>query len=411
MEINNNRTKKSVLVQLGIMMFMQYLLLAVWWVQFAAYLENLVHLESYQATLILCSMAIGSMAAPLVGVIADRYMNSEKLLAILNLLVAVFLFLAAQQTQFVGIIITVTLAMLCYMPSWSLTSSIAMTHVSSEQFPRIRIIGSIGWVASGVFSLTAIHVFKVPIFDGTVYPLYCAAGIALLTALFNLSLPKTPPTADKAAKYSISDIFGLKVISTLKNKNFNRFIIITFLSTLPFVLYHVYGSMFFSYVNVKNITVTMNWGQLAEMFFLFVTTSILVKYGIKNAFIFGLSAMLLRYLSFYVGIEFGMQWLYSIGILAHGLIFGLFYVAGQVYTDKIVPPKLRAQAQGLLAFVTWGVGFLVGTLLNGWMIGNYKVNNHTDWSLLFLIATIASVLLVLLMFTFFKNPSLEKRDN
>ena len=400
--------KKSIFIKLGIMMFMQFMLFAVWWVPFAAYLNNL-NLETYQVSLILSSMAIGSIAAPLVGVLADRYVASEKLLTGLNLLVALFLFLATRQTGFTGLMITVTLAMLCYMPSWSLTSSIAMTHVSSEQFPRIRILGTIGWVASGIFSLTAIHVFKVQVFDGTVLPLYCGAGAAFVAALFNLTLPKTPPMADKSTKYSIADIFGLRVISSLKNKHFNRFILITFLTVIPFALFYNFGSQFLANNDYKYITVTLNWGQFAELFFLFITTSILIKYGFKKALLLGLMAMLIRYISLYSGIVLDQQWWYIIGILTHGLIFGLFFVAGQVYTDKAVPQELKAQAQGFLSFVTWGVGIFVGNLISGWMIDNYKVNGQTDWSFLYLIAAASTIVLMVLFILFFKNPAKEEK--
>ena len=402
--------KKIVFLKLGIMMFMQFMLFAVWWVPFAAYLNSITHLGSFQVSLILCSMAFGSIASPLVGMIADRYVSSEKLLTGLNLLVAFFLFLATRQTHFTGIMITVTLVMLCYMPSWSLTSSIAMTHISSEQFPRLRLIGSLGWAASGLFSMAAIHLIKTPIFDGTIYPLYCGVATAVVAAFFNLFLPKTPPSGKKSTKTSIADIFGLRVIATLKNKNFNRFVILTFLSLLPFCLYYTYGAIFFSDIHVKNITVTMNWGQVAEMFFLFITTSILIKYGVKKALFFGLLALIVRYLSFYIGFEIGQQWLYSIGIISHGLIFGLFYIVGQVYADKIAPPELKAQAQGFLSFITWGVGLLAGTLFNGWMIGHFKVDGQTDWSFLFLIATISTIVLTVLFMLFFKNSSTDKNN-
>jgi nucleoside transporter len=395
-------------LKLGIMMFMQYMLLAVWWVPFAAYLNNL-NLGTTQISLILCSMAIGSMAAPLVGVLADRYLNSEKLLAGLNLLVAVFLFLATRQTAFTGLMITVTLAMLCYMPSWSLTSSIAMSHISSEQFPRIRLLGSIGWIASGLFSVVAIHVFDVQVFDGHTLPLYCGVAIAFVAALFNLFLPKTPPSGDKSANYSLQDIFGLRVLSTLKNKNFNRFILISFLTTIPFALFYSYGSLFLQDENFKYITVTMNWRQVAELFFLFITTSILVKYGYKKALLFGLVALFVQYISLFMGVELGQQWLYYIGILPHGLIFGLFYVAGQVYTDKVVPQEFKAQAQGFLSFVIWGVGILAGNLISGWMIDHFRVNQHADWSLLYLIASVATVVMIVLLSILFKNPTSEEK--
>ena len=401
--------EKTIFIKLGFMMFMQYLLLAVWWVSFAVYLNNLSYIESNQMGILLSSMAIGSMAAPLIGVIADRYVSSEKLLAGLNLLVAVFLFFATQQSTFVGLMVAVTLAMLCYMPTWSLTSSIAMTHISSDQFPRIRIFGSIGWVASGLFSLSAFYFFKIQTFDGTVLPLYCAVGVAVVTALFNLFLPKTPPTVDKASKYSIADIFGLRVFSALKSKNFNRFILLTFLTVIPFTLFYNYGSLFLQDENFKYITVTMNWRQVAELFFLFITTSILLKYGFKKTLLLGLSALFIQYIVFYMGVVIEQQWLYYLGIFQHALIFGLFFIAGQVYTDKAVPQEYKAQAQGLLSFVTWGVGILIGNLIWSWMTNNYRIDSHADWSLLFAIASVATVVMIVLFLLLFKNPTSKSK--
>ena len=401
--------KSLVFIKLGIMMFMQYLLFAIWWVSFAAYLNNLPYIESNQMGFLLSAMAIGSMAAPLVGVIADRYISSEKLLAGLNLFVAVFLFFAIQQSTFIGLMITITLTMLCYMPTWSLTSSIAMTHISSELFPRIRLLGTIGWIASGLFSLTAIHLFKVESFDGTILPLYCGVVAALITAVFSLFLPKTPPTADKSSKYSIADIFGLKVISTLKNKNFNRFILLTFLTMIPFTLLYNFGSLFLQDENFKYITVTMNWRQVAELFFLFITTSMIIKFGFKKVLLFGLLALFVQYITLFMGVEFKQLWLYYVGIFPHGLIFGLFFVAGQVYTDKVVQQKYKAQAQGFLSFVTWGVGILVGNLIWNWMTNNYRIDNHADWSLLFACASVTTVVMVVLFILLFKNPALENK--
>lgn len=395
------KNKKN-LFQLYIMMFMQYFIFAVWWVPFAAYLSNKLQLEVFQVSLILCAMAIGSMASPFIGFIADRRFPAQKVLAVLNLLTAALVFLATQQTAFSGLMITVTLVMLCYMPTWSLTSSIAMTHIDAEQFPRIRLIGTIGWVASGLFSLTAIYIFKLEIFDGTSLPLYCGAIAGLVAAVLNLFLPDTPPIQNETKKLSMNDIFGLRVLFTLKSKNFNIFIFLSFLAIIPFTLYHVYGSMFFADEQVKNITITMNWGQVAEMLFLFIATGILIKCGFKKTLLFGLVAMLLRYLSFYLGVELGQQWWYSIGILSHGLIFGLFFVCGQVYTDRVVPKEMRAQAQGFLSFVIWGAGYLIGTLLNGFMIGTYRFEEKCDWSILFIISSVFTLLLIGLLIMLFK---------
>ncbi|MDR1402649.1 MAG: MFS transporter [Tannerellaceae bacterium] len=391
------------LLRLGVMMFMQYVLLAVWWVPMAAYLANTLKLEMHQVSFILSSMAIGSMASPFVGVIADRYVASEKVLAILNLSTGVLLLLATQQTDFTGLLVTVMLAMLCYMPTWSLTSAIAMRHAPANQFPRIRVLGSVGWVASGLFSQAAIYVFGVAVFDGTALPLYCGAATCFVAAALNLLLPHTPATADKSQRLSVKDMLGWNVVSMLRKRNFFVFMLISFLAVIPFNLYHLYGSIFLSDMNVKHITVTMNWGQFAEIFFLIITTTIMVKFGIKKTLIFGLIAMIIRYITFYLGVELDQQVYYITGILVHGLIFGLFFIGGQVYTDQAAPGAMKAQAQGFLSFAVWGVGYLIGTFLNGYLIDVFRLGDTCNWEALFLISTLSTCLLLCLLILLFKN--------
>lgn len=387
---------------------MQYMLIAVWWVPLAAYLSGTLKLEVHQVSLILSAMAIGAMGSSFIGAIADRYFAADKIVAVLNLLTAGMLLLAARQTSFIPLMIFITLAMLCHMPTWSLTSTIAMSHAPAEQFPRIRMFGSIGWVASGVCSIVGIHWFHLPSFDLTVLPMYCGAAISLVAALLNLTLPQTPPSVDKTSKISVKDIIGFGAFSLLKDRNYCVFMILTFLSIIPFTLYHVYGSMILADENVRNITITMNCGQLAEMFFLIITTTVLVKTGIRNTLIWGLIALLVRYIAFYMAAETNQQWLYFTGIIVHGLIFGLFYIGGQVYTDKVAPKDLKAQAQGFLFFLVWGVGFLIGTLLNGWLIGMFRYGDTCDWPVLFKISSVFTLVLLILFILFFRSVDLKK---
>lgn len=408
--MNAQLTKQSfsTAVQLCTMMFMQYMLSAVWWVPLAAYLSHTLKLEVYQVSLVLSAMAIGAMASSFIGAIADRYFAAEKILAVLNLLTGIFLLLAAQQTTFAPLMACVVLAMLCHMPTQSLTSTIAMSHTPSEQFPRIRMFGSVGWVASGIFSVVALHVMHLPAFDDTNLPMYCGAAVCFVAALLNLRLPHTPPTVDRKAGISFMDVTGFSAFSLMRDKNYRTFLILTFLTIIPFNLYHVYGSMILADEQVQNITVTLNLGQLAEMFFLVITTSILVKTGIRNTLIFGMIALVVRYASFFIGAETGLQGFYYIGILVHGLIFGLFFVGGQVYTDKVASRSIKAQAQGLLFFLVWGVGFLIGTLWNGWLIGLFRDGDKCDWPVVFAISTVFSFILLLLFIFLFKPVAMKK---
>ena len=225
----------------SLMMFSQYMLFAVWWVPLASYLTNM-NVVGTQKALILSSMAIGCMASLMIGMIADRFFASEKVLATLNLLTAVLLLVAAVVSNPAVLFVTLLFAMLFHMPTWSLTSAIAISHAPSELFPRIRVFGSIGWVISGLCSLYTVNVLKLD-FDGTNISFFYWAGIGLLIVVFNLSLPNALPPA-KGQKGSVIDALGLRAVSLMKDRNFAVFILISFLAMIPFSMYWSYYSEF-----------------------------------------------------------------------------------------------------------------------------------------------------------------------
>ncbi len=392
-------------IRLRTMMFLQYLLLAVWWVPLAAYLANM-DITELEKTLILSSMAIGSMASPVLGALADRYFAAQKVLSVSNFITAFLLIVSSFLTSPTWLFVLILLTMLCYMPTWSLTSSIAMRHTSAEEFPRMRMYGSLGWVASGLFSLVAVHLFRVELFDGSNLPMICGGVTAFLAGLQNLTLPNTPAnrTTDKV---SIKSLLGFDAFTLLKDRNFLVFMLVSFLAIIPFALYFTFGSEFLQTQQFRYITVTMNWGQVAEMLFLFLATSIIRKIGVKHAMLWGLLALVLRYAAFYAGVDFGWPSLFIVAILVHGLIFGLFFVGGQVYTDNQAPQHLKAQAQGLLSFIVWGVGLLIGNFVCGSLLDFYTVSENgvmvCDWGTVFLITMVISVAVTLLFLFCFKS--------
>lgn len=386
--------------KLSLMMLLQYMMYAVWWVPLAAYLTNL-EVSSFEKSLILSSMAIGCMASPVIGMLADRFFASQKVLFSLNIINAGMLFWAGTTANSNILFICLIIAMLAYMPSWSLTSSIAMAHLPSEQFPKVRVFGSIGWVASGLFSIIFIKFLNIK-FDGTNIPFYCGAGVSLFAAFTNLTLPKTPPPA-KGKKGSLIDAFGLRAIQLMKDRNFAIFIILSFLSLIPFAMYYSYFSEFLLHINTKYISVTMNWGILAEMGFMLLVPIAIKQFGLRKVMIFGLIALVIRYLAFYTGGVINQSWMYYIGILIHGLIFGFFYVGGQIYIDKKAPAELKAQAQGFIFLVTFGVGLLAGNLISGGIINRFTTETGYNWNAIWGITTIFSIVLLLLFIVLFKN--------
>jgi nucleoside transporter len=398
-------------IRLYLMMFFQYLMYAVWWVPLAAYLTNM-DVTSTQKAFILSSMAIGCIASPVIGMIADRFFAGQKVLFVLNILNSLLLIWAANTANPNLLFVILLFTMLFYMPSWGLTSAIAMVHSPAEDFPKVRVFGSVGWLASGLFSVVVVKIFHLD-FDGTNLPFYFGAGTGIVAAIINLTLPDTPP-AGKGKKISLIDAFGLGTVQLMKERNFALFIIFSFLSMIPFAMYFSYFSEFLLNINTQYITVTMNWGVLAEMGFMLLIPLAIKKFGLRKVLIFGLIAMVVRYVSLYFGGVVDQQWLFYIGILVHGWIFGFFYVGGQIYIEKKTPCELKSQGQGFIFLVTFGLGLLAGNLICGFIINQFLDHSSGvriyDWDSIWGITSIFSIVLLVVFIAMFKDDAKERAN-
>ena len=397
-----DKVSTSIRIRLSVMMFLQYMMFAVWWVPLAAYLKNAGIDGTYKAW-ILSVMPLGCLLAPVFCMVADRHFASQKVLTVLNFGCALLFFLGARQTSPAAMFVILLLAMCCYMPTWSLTNAIAMANYPSEKFPQIRVFGSIGWVASAVFSLIAsMSLFGGKVLDGTAIPLYCGAGTALVAALLNLTLPNTPPPA-KGKEASIVDALGLRAMTLLKDRNFAIFILISMFVMIPFTMYFSLGSQFFESQGFKQVTATMNLGQFVEIFLMLLVPLALLRFGVKWTMVAGLGALAVRYFALWGGVAADQTFLYYIAILVHGIIFGFFFVGGQVYVDKKAPPEIRAQAQGLIVLICFGVGMLVGTFVNVELIERYTTDGICNWNPVFVINALISAVLVVALCAVFRD--------
>lgn len=403
-------------VKLSVMMFLQFMLVAVFWVQLSSYLDN-VKIAGLMFSLIMSTMAIGSVFSPLMGMFADRFANSEKVLFALNALVAIFLTAAYFTTDPTMIFVWLVLTMCAYMPTWGITSTIAMANSTPDAFPYIRVFGSLGWVCAAVFALGANTIFGVNI-DGTATPLACAAAVAAFAAVFALFLPATPPKA-KGQPMSVADALGLRAFGMLKDKNLAILMTSLVLWTLAFTIYWMYGS-FLASLGVKNITPTLNVGQVSELCFMLLVPISIKCLGFKKTLALGIAAMLVRYLfSAFAPEVCGLYW----GAIAlHGLIFGFFFVTAQMYIDQKAPDSIKAQAQGLYFFF-YGIAQIAGTFFASWLIDAnttsivsdtvvassdvvaeaVKSASSTDWKSVFFINSAISAVLLVFFYAFFKD--------
>jgi nucleoside transporter len=392
-------TSFGIRMKLSAMMFLQFMLFAVFWVQLPVYLDK-IGVAGFQKSLILASMGLGCLMSPIIGMIADRHFASQKVLFALNALSAILLGIASYTATPMLLFLVILLFMLIYMPTWGLTNAIAMTHAPAEKLPQIRVFGSIGWFASRFFTDVAKGAFGMEGIDGTVgpnIPLVIAAIVCAVGAVVALTIPNTPPPA-KGKPASVIDALGLRAMSLMKDANFAFFIFASILVMFPFALYWSFFGSFLGDKGFGNVaTALANWGQFAEMFLMLLVPVAIAKFGIKWTMALGMVALAVRFGAFSMADAYGGNlWIY-IGILVHGLIFGFFFVGGQIYVDKKAPEEIRGQAQGLIFLTTFGVGLVAGTFAYGEIIARF------GWGVAMQSAGVISVVGFVLFALIFKN--------
>jgi len=299
---------------------------------------------------------IAGMISPFfVGMIADRFFPAQRVLAVMHLLGAGLMFYATTLMKAGGAPSSINGVffgyMLTYFPTLALTNTLAMKNMTNpeKEFPLIRVLGTIGWIAAGL-TLTWMGA------DKTINMFYLTAGAALALGIFSFLLPHTPPAQGKV---SAREIFGVDALVMLKNRSYLAFLASSMLICIPLAFYYQITARVVEMTGLP-IGQTMSYGQMSEIFFMIVMPFFFARLGVKWMLAVGMLAWVTRYALFALGASDEVRWMILLGILLHGICYDFFFVTGQIYTDQSAPKAIRAQAQGLLVFFTLGLGMFIG---------------------------------------------------
>lgn len=370
-----------------LMMFFQYFIWSSWYVTMGPYLGGTLNFSGQQIGFAYNSTALAAMLSPFfVGMVADRFFATEKILAVLHILGGVLLFAVSQAKTFGAFYPLLIGHTLCYMPTLALTNSLSFAQMKDpgKEFPAIRVLGTISWICAGLVVAWTLAGKATT----TPQPFILAAVVSIIMGLYCLTLPHTPPKT--LGRVTARDVLGLDALQLLKDRSFAIFVFCAFLICIPLTFYFSFTPPFLGDMNILGVaqeaaqnkpgtlgkvvsffgqtTAAMSLGQMSEIFFMLVMPFFFVRLGVKWMLIVGMFCWAARYFLFLLGYTSSAIWPLYLGVLMHGVCYDFFFVTAYIYVDKKAPETIRAKAQGFIAFVTLGAGMFVGANLSGLVV-------------------------------------------
>ncbi|SHJ86462.1 nucleoside permease [Halomonas caseinilytica] len=393
--------------RLSIMMFLQFFIWGGWFVTLGTFLAQTLDATGGQIGMAFSTQSWGAIIAPfIIGLIADRYFNAERILALLHLAGAALMFGLYRSQDFASFYPLVLVYMILYMPTLALVNSVSFRQMRdpSREFAKIRVWGTIGWILAG---LAISYLFSwdgaEAIADGALRNTFLMCAIAsLVLGIYCFTLPATPPKAE-TRKGGLKEMLGLDALQLLKDRNYAIFFVASVLICIPLAFYYQNANPFLAEIGVANPTGKMTLGQISEVLFMLLLPIFIHRFGIKITLIVGMLAWAVRYALFAFGDAGAGVYMLLIGIALHGVCYDFFFVSGQIYTDARAGERFQSSAQGMITLATYGVGMLIGFWVAGLVTDHYVTAGGHDWQGIWLFPALFALAVLLLFLLAFKD--------
>ncbi len=376
-------------IRLCVMMFLEFFIWGGWFVTMGSYLAANLHASGAQTGLAYGTQAWGAIIAPfIVGLIADRYFNAERLLGLLHIAGGLLMYVLYRTSSFSAFYPALLAYMILYMPTIALVNAIAFRQMDdpSLHFSGVRVWGTIGWIVAGlVISYVFAWDSRAGLAQGLLRETFLLCSIAsFVLGVYAFTLPRTPPRPAACKGMRLGRLLGFDALVLLRERNFAVFFVASALICIPLAFYYQNANQFLTEIQVASPTGKQTIGQMSEVLFMLLIPLFLRTFGMKTTLLVGMLAWAARYLLFAFGDAHGLAFMLIIGIALHGVCYDFFFVSGQIYTDSKAGSEHKAAAQGLITLATYGLGMMVGFWAAGLIDDLYAATGAHDWKSIWL---------------------------